>query len=227
MRPVIAQEKSSFDFRKIMDEKKILLVNLSKGRLGEINSNLIGLILVGKILMAALSRVDSLHEQATMPPFYLYIDEFQNVTTNSISTILSEARKYKLSLNVAHQFIAQLDEGIKNSVFGNVGSMAVFRVGSDDAKYLESQFAPIFSAKDIMNIDNFNCYMKMLSRGVPIKPFNIKTLPPQQGDKNRLESLKELSYLKYGKPYDEVNDEIMKKYAKKEVEKKPDFNSFM
>jgi hypothetical protein len=228
MRPVIAQEKSSFNFRQIMDEKKILLVNLSKGRLGEINSSLIGLIIVGKILMAALSRVDSL-DNKNMPPFYLYIDEFQNVTTNSISTILSEARKYKLSLNVAHQFIAQLDEKIRDSVFGNVGSMAVYRVGSEDAKFLESQFTPVFSAKDIMNIDNFNCYLKMLAGGVPIKPFNIRAMKPEYGDKDKLESLKELSYLKYGRPFDEVNDEIMKKYEKPKMEKREysDLNSLL
>lgn len=218
MRPVIAQEKSSFNFRQIMDEKKILLVNLSKGRLGEINSSLIGLIIVGKILMAALSRVDSL-DNKNMPPFYLYIDEFQNVTTNSISTILSEARKYKLSLNVAHQFIAQLDENIKNSVFGNVGSMAVFRVGSEDATFLESRFSPVFSAKDIMNIDNFNCYVKMLSKGVPIKPFNIRTLAPEITDRSKLESLKELSYLKYGRSREKVEEEIMKKYTKPKLDK--------
>jgi len=128
MGPIVTQSKSSFDFRDIMDNKKILLINLSKGKLGEINSNLIGLIIVGKILMSALSRTDLSADK--MNPFYLYIDEFQNVTTDSISTILSEARKYKLSLNVAHQFIKQLDEGIKDSVFGNVGSMAVFRVGA-------------------------------------------------------------------------------------------------
>src|SRR3989338_4123306 len=127
MRPIIAQEKSSFNFREIMDNKKILLVNLSKGRLGDINANLIGLILVGKILMSALSRSDSMG--TNLSPFYLYIDEFQNITTKSISTILSEARKYKLSLTIAHQFIGQLDDDIKNAVFGNVGSMAVFRVG--------------------------------------------------------------------------------------------------
>lgn len=228
MRPVIAQEKSSFNFRQIMDEKKILLVNLSKGRLGEINSSLIGLILVGKILMAALSRVDSLGIKE-ISPFYLYIDEFQNVTTDSISTILSEARKYKLSLNVAHQFIAQLDQKIRDSVFGNIGSMAVFRVGSEDAEFFEKQFAPIFSAKDIMNIDNYNCYLKMLAKGVPIKPFNIKTMAPKEGDKGKLESLKELSYLKYGRPFDEVNDEILKKYEKPKINRDAygDLNSLL
>jgi hypothetical protein len=228
MRPVIAQEKSSFNFREIMDNKKILLVNLSKGRLGEINSSLIGLILVSKILMAALSRVDSLGTKE-INPFYLYMDEFQNFSTDSIATILSEARKYKLSLNIAHQFIAQLDEKIRDAVFGNVGSMAVYRVGVDDAKFLESIFAPTFTAKDLMNIDNFNCYMKMLSGGVPTKPFNVRALGPLKGDKSKIESLKELSYLKYGRPFDEVNDEIMKKYLKpkKEQFNSADLNSFM
>lgn len=127
MRPIIAQEKSAFNMRDVMDNRKILLVNLSKGRLGDINSNLIGLIIVGKILMAALSRVDSIGKN--LPPFYLYLDEFQNITTPSIATILSEARKYGVSLNIAHQFIDQLDEEIRDAVFGNVGSMAVFRVG--------------------------------------------------------------------------------------------------
>lgn len=215
MRPVIAQEKSSFDFRKVMDERKILLVNLSKGRLGDINSHLIGLILVGKILMAALSRVDSNLKQQN--PFYLYIDEFQNVTTDSIATILSEARKYKLGLNLAHQFIAQLDEKIKNAVFGNVGTMAVFRVGNDDAQYLESQFLPTFSANDIMNIENLNCYMKMLSKGTPQKPFNIKIRFAPPGNPEIIEDLKQLSFMKYGQDKEKVERFIMAKYLKPEL----------
>ena len=197
MGPIVTQSESSFDFREIMDNKKILLVNLSKGRLGEINSSLIGLIIVGKLLMASLSRTGM--DESKMNPFYLYIDEFQNVTTDSISTILSEARKYKLSLNIAHQFIKQLDEGIKDSVFGNVGSMVSFRVGQDDAEYLESQFSPVFSAKDISNIDNWNAYVKMLINGQPSKPFNISTIAPQQPNPETIQKLKELSYLKYGK----------------------------
>lgn len=216
MRPVIAQEKSSFNFRKIMDEKKILLVNLSKGRLGDINSNLIGLILVGKILMAALSRVDSFGKD--MPPFYLYIDEFQNVTTPSISAILSEARKYGLSLNIAHQFIDQLSDKIRESVFGNVGTICSYRVGSKDAEFLESQFSPVFEAKDIQNIDNFNAYIKMLANGVPIKPFSMRALEPLKGNVEQVENLKQLSYLKYGRARDEVEQEIARRYAKKEVE---------
>lgn len=210
MRPVIAQEKSSFNFRSIMDNKKILLVNLSKGRLGDINANLIGLILVGKILMAALSRVDMSGKD--FPPFYLYIDEFQNITTDSIATILSEARKYKLSLNIAHQFIAQLEEKIRDAVFGNVGSICAFRVGAEDAEYLEKQFAPTFSPSDLMNIDNYNAYLRLLVNGKPAKPFNILVPPPPKGNAEKLEKLKEMSYLKYGKPREEVERLIMEKY---------------
>lgn len=211
MRPVVAQEHSTFNFREVMDNKKILLVNLSKGRLGDINANLIGLVLVGKILMAALSRVDSLGKD--FPPFYLYIDEFQNVTTDSIATILSEARKYRLSLNIAHQFTAQLDEKIKNAVFGNVGSMAVFRVGAEDAEVFEKQMAPVFSARDILNVDNFNAYVKILANGKPVKPFNIQTEIPKKGDPSLGENLKQESYQKFGRPREEVENEIKAKYA--------------
>ena len=219
MRPIIAQEKSSFNFRDIMDNKKILLVNLAKGRLGDINSNLIGLILVGKILMAALSRVDSFGKE--MNPFYLYIDEFQNITTPSIATILSEARKYKLSLTIAHQFIAQLDEKIKDAVFGNVGSMAVFRVGSEDAEFLQKQFEPVFTAHDIMNIDNMNCYLKMLSNGKPVKPFNIEFTWPTKGNVAIVDKIQELSYLKFGQEREDVEAAIMEKYKKEPVGIKP------
>jgi hypothetical protein len=211
MRPIIAQEKSAFDFRSIMDDKKILLVNLSKGKLGEINSSLIGLILVGKILMAALSRVDVLGKKE-LAPFYLYVDEFQNVTTPSISTILSEARKYKLSLNMAHQFVAQLDDGIRDSVFGNVGSMAVFRVGNEDAEVFEKQLAPTVNARDIRDIENHNAYVRMLSKGAPIKPFSLRTVAPEKGDRKKGDLLKELSYLKYGRPREEVEREIMERF---------------
>jgi hypothetical protein len=212
MRPIIAQEKSAFNFRKVMDEKKILLVNLSKGRLGDINSSLIGLIVVGKILMAALSRVDAPAE--TRSDFYLYIDEFQNVTTDSISQILSEARKYRLSLNIAHQFIAQLEEGIRDAVFGNVGSIAAYRVGSEDAEFLEKQFAPVFNARDIMNIENFNAYIKLLVNGSPVEPFNIEAMRPPEGNQDIVENIKELSYLKYGRDRAEIEEEISRKYQK-------------
>ncbi len=208
MRPIIAQKHSAFDFRRVMDEQKILLVNLSKGRLGDINANLIGLILVGKILMAALSRVDATER----PDFYLYIDEFQNVTTDSISAILSEARKYRLGLTVAHQFIAQLDERIKDAVFGNVGSMAAFRVGNEDAEFLEPQFAPVFSAADLASIENYNAYIRLLVNGVPERPFNIATLPPSPGTSEVAPKIKELSALKYGRPRAGIEEEIRERY---------------
>lgn len=208
MRPIVAQEKSAFNFREIMDTKKIFLVNLSKGRLGDINSSLLGLIIVGKFSQAALSRVSS-NER---PDFFLYIDEFQNVTTPAIASILSEARKYRLSLNVAHQYLAQLPEDIKGAIFGNVGSMAVFRVGSEDAQFLEKQFAPTFSTSDLIKIDNHHAYVKMLIKGEPKPAFDIVTLAPEKGDITRIDALKELSYLTYGRPADEVNEEILRKY---------------
>ena len=210
MRPIIAQEKSSFNLRDIMDNRKILLVNLSKGRLGDINSHLIGLILVGKILMAALSRVDSFGKP--MNDFYLYLDEFQNITTDSIATILSEARKYRLSLSLAHQFIGQLEDKIKDAVFGNVGSMAVFRVGAEDAEFLVKQLAPTFTETDIINLDNRNAYMRLLSNGRPAKPFNLETLPPAKGDPAQVDKLRELSALVFGRPRAEVEAEVMKKF---------------
>jgi len=216
MRPVVLQRESSFNFRKIMDEKKILLVNLSKGRLGDINANLIGLVLVGKITMAALSRVDMFGTGKKPNDFYLYIDEFQNVTTPSITSILSEARKYRLSLNIAHQYIAQLPEDIKNAVFGNVGNMAVFRVGQEDAEFLEKKFQPTFSAQDITRLDNYNAYVNMLVDGQPTKPFNIATLPPEEGNPVLAEKLKQLSYLKYGAPREEVEAEIMARFRGEE-----------
>ena len=214
MRPVVLQQNSVFNFRKIMDEKKILLVNLSKGRLGDINANLIGLVLVGKIQMAALSRVDMFGKP--MNDFYLYIDEFQNVTTDSISSILSEARKYRLSLNIAHQYITQLDEKIKNAVFGNVGSMAVFRVGTEDATFLEPKFKPQFTASDITKLDNYNAYISMLVNGQPTKPFNLHTLAPEKGNPDIVDNLKELSYVKFGRDRAEVEAEIMGRYTSME-----------
>lgn len=213
MRPIIGQQKSAFNFREVMDQKKILLVNLSKGRLGEINANLIGMIFVGKILMAALSRVDD--PTRSFPPFYLHIDEFQNVSTPAIASILSEARKYKLSLTVAHQFIAQLDQNIKDAVFGNVGSVAAFRVGSEDAQFLEQQFAPVFQAKDLMNVPNYNALVRMLTNGTPTKPFSVATLPPIVSDPSRVEALMQLSALRHGRPRHEVEEEIAARYVKK------------
>jgi len=209
MRPIIAQQKSTINFREIMDQKKILLVNLSKGKIGEINARLLGMVIVGKILMAALSRVDMPEEERE--DFFLYMDEFQNVTTNSIAQILSEARKYRLCLNIAHQFIAQLKEEISKAVFGNVGSMVLYRVGPEDAEFLEKQLDPVFSKNDLINVDNYKGFAKILVEGVLSKPFNIQGYPPTKGNQEIANALKELSRLKYGRDKDIVNREIMER----------------
>lgn len=212
MRPIIAQQYSSFNFREIMDERKILLVNLSKGRLGDIDAALIGLIVVGKLLLAALSRVDT--RGGDFPPFYLYLDEFQNITTDSIAVILSEARKYKLSLTVAHQFIAQLSDPIRNAVFGNVGSLVSFRVGVDDAEYLEKTFSPTFTSRDIVNTENRHALLKLLIHGAPRDPFAIKTMPPFASNDSQIEYLKGLSREKYGRDRVEVERSVIANYRK-------------
>ncbi len=209
MRPIIAQQKSTLNFREIMDGGKILIVNLSKGRIGEINARLLGMVLVGKILMSALSRVDM--PESERKDFYLYLDEFQNVTTNSISQILSEARKYHLCLILAHQFIAQLKEEISKAVFGNVGSLCAFRVGVEDAEFIEKQFAPVFSVNDLVNVDNRNLFAKVLIGNELTKPFNLKTFPPTVGSQETANHLKELSRLKYGRDAQIVNREILER----------------
>ncbi len=210
MRPIIAQQKSTINFREVMDSGKILLVNLSKGKIGEINSHLLGMVVVGKLLMAALSRVDMSEKERRA--FYLYIDEFQNFTTDSISQILAEARKYRLSLTIAHQFIGQLSENISKAVFGNVGSMTAFRVGAEDAEFLEKQFAPVFDANDLINLDNYQCYAKLLINNQATAPFNMKTYPPTKGDEKMKELLKELSRYKYGRSRKIVEEEIERRF---------------
>jgi len=210
MRPIIGQSESSIDFRQIMDEQKILLVNLSKGKLGDINSYLLGLIIVGKLLIAAFSRVDVSEEERK--DFYLYMDEFQNFSTNSIATILSEARKYKLCLIMAHQFIGQLPEEISKAVFGNVGSMVAFRVGAEDADFLVKQFEPVFDANSLINIDNFNAHIKLMINNETSKAFNLAVYPPGKEDAEIIKSIKELSHMKYGKDRAEVEKEIAERW---------------
>ena len=207
MRPIISQQKSTINFRQLMDDGKILLVNLSKGKLGEINARLLGMVIVGKILMGALSRVDIPEDERK--DFYVYLDEFQNVTTSSIAQILSEARKYRLILTLAHQFIGQLKEDISKAVFGNVGSLVAFRVGPEDAEFLEKQFAPVFTAQDLMNVDNRNCFARLLMNNELTRPFNMKTFAPKTGDIELGHFLKELSRLRYGRDAVIVNREIL------------------
>lgn len=205
-RPILAQSKNTIDFRRILDDGKILLVNLSKGRIGELNASLLGMLIVGKLTIAAFSRADSPMEKRR--DFYLHIDEFQNFSTPSIAVILAEARKYRLCLTVAHQFIAQLKEPIRNAVFGNVGNMIAFRVGPDDAKFLVSQFAPVFNEADIINIDNLNAHAKILVNNQVFPAFNLFVPFPPKGDDAILEEARELSRKKYGRPLADVEAEI-------------------
>lgn len=209
LRPIINQKQSAFNFRTVMDSQKILIINLSKGRIGDLNANLLGMVIIGKLLMAALSRVDMPEEERS--DFYLYIDEFQNFTTDSIGVILSEARKYHLDLVVAHQFIKQLKENIRDAVFGNVGSLVSFRVGPDDAEFLKNKFSQIFTPNDLINIDNLNAYVSLLINGQPTRPFNIKLETDKvfgAGSKDTANAIKQMSRLKYGRVRDEVEKEI-------------------
>ncbi len=214
LRPIINQQKSAFNFREAIDSQKILVVNLSKGRIGDLNANLLGMIIVGKLLMAALSRVDIVNE-ADRKDMYLYIDEFQNFTTDSISTILSEARKYHLDLVIAHQFIKQLKDNIRDAVFGNVGSIMTFRIGPDDAEFMKNKFEPVFTPQDIMNIDNLNAYVNLLINGQTERPFNIKLQTEQvfgAGNPEMAEYLKQLSRHKFTRARADVEAEINAKF---------------
>ena len=206
LRVIINQKRSTLNFREIIDQGKILVVSLSKGRIGEMNAQLLGMMVVGKILIASLSRVDTPEDQRR--DFYLYLDEFQNITTDSIATILSAARKYRLNLTIAHQFIKQLKEPIRDAVFGNAGSFVVFRIGPDDAEYVKSFFEPIFSPQDLVNIDNFNAYVKLLMNDRTTKPFNIQTIRETQGNPALFEQAREYSRMTYGRPRELVEEEI-------------------
>jgi hypothetical protein len=197
VRPIIAQQESSFNFREVMDKRKILICNLSKGKLGDINSYLLGMIIISKLLIAAFSRIDTLEEERK--DFYLYIDEFQNVTTRTITTALAEARKYRLNLILSHQFIGQLDEETRKAIFGNIGSMLAFRVGPEDAKFLVNEFQPVFDETDLINFDNYNAALKLLIRGETSKPFNIITFPPTKENPEIKRLAKEYSRMKYGR----------------------------
>ena len=174
------------------------------------------MIIIGKLLMAALSRVD-ISDESSRRDFYLYIDEFQNFTTDSIGIILSEARKYHLNLIIAHQFIKQLKENIRDAVFGNVGSIVSFRIGPDDAEYMKNKFEPVFTPSDLMNIDNLNAYVNLLIGGQTSRPFNMKALTELvfgAGSKDYADKLKQISRLRFGRPREEVEEEIKKKYVK-------------
>lgn len=214
MRNIIGQQKSGFDIREIMDQGKILLVNLSKGKTGDVNANLLGLIIVTKLQVAALSRADM--SEAERRPFYLYIDEFQNFITPSIATILSEARKYQLGLIMAHQYMGQLEQPkgnteIRDAVLGNAGTIINFRIGVEDAEIMAKEFAPIFNAYDLINIENQNAYIKLLVDQTASKPFNMHTIFPPRGEKKLAEAIRQISRLKHGRDRRLVEAEILER----------------
>jgi len=213
MRNIIGQAHSSFDFRDIMDHKKIMLVNLSKGRIGDVNADLLGMIVVTKLQMAALSRADM--PEKDRQDFYLYIDEFQNFVTDSIATILSEARKYRLNLIIAHQYIGQLvknnDTKIKEAVFGNVGTMFTSRIGPEDVETLQKVYAPEASGYDLMNSDKFTWYLKMIVDNSSVKPMTLNLTPVGRGDPELAQAIKELARLKYGRDRALVEAEILER----------------
>jgi hypothetical protein len=224
MRNIIGQSKSSFDLRDIMDNNKILLVNLSKGKTGELNSKLLGMIFVMKFQAAAMSRANVPEDQRK--DFCLYVDEFQNFSTDSFATILSEARKYRLNLIVANQFTTQLTDEIRDAVFGNVGSISSFRVGADaDADALSKKFSPVFDRDDVLRIPNYNTVSQILVGGIPTQPFSMATLPPLGNPNPKLgQALRQLSAAKYGRPKAIVESEIFGRLATKE-DPKPAFGS--
>jgi len=210
MRNIVGQSQSALDFRQIMDSGKILLVNLAKGLIGEENSSFLGLMIVPQILIAAMGRTDMPEEKRK--DFYLYVDEFQNFATDDFAEILSEARKYRLNLIVANQFISQIDEKVKDAVFGNVGTLSSFRIGVDDATYLESQFEPVFTKSDLLNLTIGKTYTKLLINGQPSRPFSMTTDYPAycslERNKELAEMIKQLSRMKYGKDRAWVEQDI-------------------
>lgn len=225
MRNIIGQTKSAFDLRDIMDNKKILLVNLSKGRTGELNSKLLGMVFVMKFQAAAMSRASI--PESERKDFALYVDEFQNFSTDSFATIMSEARKYHLNLIVANQFTTQLTEEIRDAVFGNIGTIVAFRIGQNDVDSLSRYFQPQFDADDLLRVPNANTIVRSLINGVPTQPFSMATLPPLGNPNMKLaEALKQLSAAKYGKPRATVEKEIFERLATKASEPKPFSNPF-
>lgn len=213
MRNIIGQQKSGFNLRQIMDQKKILLVNLAKGKTGEVNSSLLGMIIVSKLQMAALARADMPEEQRS--DFYLYIDEFQNFITDSIATILSEARKYRLNLIVGHQYMGQLvkdnDTKIRDAILGNVGSTFVSRIGPEDVETLEKLYSPTFAGYDLINSDKYTWYVKLIVENTQVKPFTMKTFAPPKSDVQLAGAIKQLARLKHGRDRAIVEAEILER----------------
>lgn len=208
IRNIIGQERSSVDMRKIMDEGKIFIMNISKGKVGEENSRLLGAMLVTKLYLTAMTRVDIPHEEDRRD-FYLYVDEFQNFATESFASILSEARKYRLNLTLAHQYITQMDETVRDAVLGNVGTMIVFRIGAQDAEMLENEFAPEFMPQDPVNLGFAQIYLKLMIDGIASRPFSALTIPPfPKPNTNFREDIIAYSRATFGSPVAEVKEKI-------------------
>jgi hypothetical protein len=217
MRNIIGQPQSAFDLREIMDSGKILLINLAKGKIGEMNSNLLGLILVSKLQTAAFSRADIPEDQRK--DFYLYVDEFQNFTTDTFGTILSEARKYRLNLNITNQYIAQLSEKIRDAVIGNAGTMIAYRIGAADAEFMAKEF-PGITIDDMVNLDRFTTYVKELIDLTPSQPFSMRGIKsPVVKNPELGEAIRQLSRLKYGHDRGVIDAEFAKRL---QVTKQPE-----
>jgi CxxC-x17-CxxC domain-containing protein len=209
IRNLIGQVKSTIDMREIMDTEKIFIMDLSKGRIGEDNSRLLGALLITKLQLAAMSRVDIAENDRK--DFYLYVDEFQNFATESFANILSEARKYRLNIILGHQYITQMEEEIRDAVFGNVGTLIVFRVGAEDAEFLEKEFTPQFTAEDLVNLPKYNVYLKLMIDGVAGHPFSAETLPPPIPlDPNNRDKIIRASRERYGVKKETVEDKIFR-----------------
>lgn len=209
IRNILGQVKSSFSMREIMDKQKILLLNLSKGRVGEDNSALLGAMMITNIQLAAMSRIDT--PELDRKDFYLYVDEFQNFATDSFANILSEARKYRLNLIIAHQYIEQVEENIQAAVFGNIGTIVVFRIGATDAEYLENEFSPTFTPEDMVNLSKFEIYLKLMIDGVTSEAFSAHTLPPVTTAENTpeiIEKIVRVTRERYAKPREVIEEKI-------------------
>jgi len=207
IRNIIGQVRSSIDMRDIMDKQKILIMNLSKGRIGEDNSRLLGALLITKLQLAAMSRVDMPEEKRK--DFFLYVDEFQNFATTSFVNVLSEARKYRLALTLGHQYITQMEEEVRDAVFGNVGTIISFRVGAEDAEWLEKEFTPEFMAADLVNLGKYNVYLRLMIDGLAGRPFSAETLGPwPKPEKSYQEKIIKASRERYSTPRQKVEDKI-------------------
>ncbi len=210
IRNIVGQQKSRIHMRQIMDEKKILIMNLSKGRVGEDSSMLMGAMLITKIQQAAMSRID-VEDEEQRPDFYLYVDEFQNFATESFAGILSEARKYRLDLTLAHQYVAQLEEEVRDAVVGNAGTLITFRIGADDAEFFEKEFSPEIMALDLVNLPNQKIYIKLMIDGVTSRAFSANTLPPiPKPEKSFKDEIIKYSRETYGTARNAVEEEIRK-----------------